>query len=72
MVAAEDFTVKAGTISQAGELEALPRRRARAARPRAARDDARRRRLPRRRPAARPRAHRSARAGAAARAACRS
>ena len=36
MVAAEDFTVKAGTISRGQQLEALPRRRARRRRPRAA------------------------------------
>ncbi len=44
------------------QLEALPRRRARGPRPRAARDDARRRRIPRRREGLRPRADRPARA----------
>ena len=52
MVAAEDFTVKAGTISLGRQLEALPRRRARGRRPGAADHDARGRRLPGRRHAA--------------------
>ena len=65
MVAAEDFTVKAGTISQAGELEALPRRRDRGRRPRAAGHDARRRRASAPTGSAHaPHAHRHARPGA--------
>ena len=71
MVAAEDFTVLAGTISQHQQLEALPRRRAGAPRPGAAGDDARRRRLPRRRQGVRSHPDRPARAVAAARATCR-
>ena len=63
MVAAEDFTVLAGTISHTQQLEALPRRRARGDRPRPAGDDARRRRLPRRRQGLRPHPHRHAGAG---------
>ena len=55
MVAAEDFTVKAGHDQPAGELEAVPRRRARGRRPRAAGHDAGRRRVPRRRASATPR-----------------
>ena len=65
MVAAEDFTVKAGTISAAGEREALPRRGDRGRRPRAVDHDARGCGVPRRRARSRrPHADRHARPGA--------
>ena len=64
MVAAEDFTVKAGTISQAANAKRYRVAELAVARPGAARDDARRRGLPRRREAARAHTHRHAGAGA--------
>ena len=55
MVAAEDFTVKAGHDQRGRERQALPRRRDRGHRPRAAGHDAGGRRLPGRRQGSRPR-----------------
>ena len=71
MVAAEDFTVKAGTISQAEQLEALPGCRDRGRRPGAARDDAGGRGLPRRRARATRGRRPTCSRRRAARAACR-
>ena len=60
MVAAEDFTVLAGTISSRGQRQAVPRGRTGGDRSGAAGDDARRRRLPGRRQVARAHPDRSA------------